>query len=250
MTLRFLLKSLVLPPLLQLLMLVAAAVLWRFYPRLARILAALAVTSLWLLATPWVSERLMHSLENDYPVLSPSELPGIDAQAIVILAGGMNLEAEEFDSPAVTSNTLIRLRYGAFVHRRTGLPILVSGGSMYRHTETSLADAMALSLERHFQVETRWLEERSGTTAENARYSAQILADAGVKRVLLVTEGFHMPRSVYSFRQAGVAVVAAPTSNTAPESGLPSWVPNALALYRSHMALYEHFGFLTYRLLL
>lgn len=248
MMLRYLLKSVMLPPLLQLLGLLVAVVIWRLYPRLARTLALLSIASLWMLATPWVSDQLILSLENEYPLKSPQELQQTDAQAIVILSGTMVPFSREFGASAVSSSTLLRLRYGAFLHRQTDLPILVTGGTPYSNSPVSLAIAMAHSLEQHFQVDTRWLEKRSRTTAENAQFSAAILADEGIEHVLLVTEGYHMPRAVYSFEKAGLEVTAAPTSNLPPGGpSLKSWIPSSLALHNSSIALHEYLGLLAYK---
>ncbi|PWG74936.1 hypothetical protein DF186_15320, partial [Enterococcus hirae] len=65
-------------------------------------------------------------------------------------------------------------------------------------------------LQRDFGVATRWLEERSRTTWENALFSAEMLRAAGVERVVLVTSAAHMPRSRWCFEQNGIEVIAAP----------------------------------------
>lgn len=250
MVLRYLLKSTVLPPLLQLLMLLAAVLVWRRFPKLARTLAVLSVVSLWLLATPWVAHTLIGSLSNDYPHLDPAQLGDTEAEAIVILAGGMQSDSPEFGAPVATSNTLVRLRYGAFVHRETRLPILVSGGRVFEgDDQPALAEVMAQGLEQHFRVSTRWLEQQSRTTYENARYSAELLAEQGIDRVLLVTEGFHMPRAVLAFERLGLTVVPAPTQvQPAGKTEVLDWVPSALALYTSSLALHEYYGLWVYRL--
>ncbi|MHA7878855.1 MAG: YdcF family protein [Saccharospirillum sp.] len=250
MILRYFAKLLLLPPALNLMMMLTAAALWQRFPRLARGLLALAVISLWLLATPWVSQSLSRSLAH-YPSLGQTELvmQAQQAQAIVILAGGMETEAGELGYAAPTSNTLLRLRYGAYVHRETGLPILVSGGRVFEGDGPSLADAMAQDLAQSFRVTTRWREGRSRTTAENARYSADILLPQGIERILLVTESFHMPRSVWAFEQAGFEVSAAPTDLPQPgPTRLLNWVPNALALQTSSQSIHEWLGLLVYRL--
>lgn len=249
MTLRYLLKFMVLPPLANLLLLVAAALVWHRFPRLARGMAVASVVSLWLLATPWVSSQLMAGLENHHPRLTPAELMRAEADAIVVLSGGIDAQGTEFGFPVADLHTLARLRYAAFAHRQTGLPILVSGGSVFDDRDLTLAEAMANDLVRNFNVQARWLEGRSRTTAENARYSAEMLAASEVDRVLLVTQGFHMPRAVYSFEQAGLAVVAAPTGRTGDSNTtLLDWVPTALALHNSTLALHEYLGLIVYRL--
>lgn len=249
MILRYLAKLLLLPPALNLMLMVTAALLWQRFPRLARSLLAIAVISLWLLATPWISQQLSRALEQ-YPALSMAQLSTLhqQAEAIVILAGGMEASPRELGYAAPDSHTLMRLRYGAFLHRETGLPILVSGGRVFDQDGPSLADAMALDLAQSFRVPVRWREGRSRTTAENAQYSADILLPEGIHRVVLVTESYHMPRSVLSFEQVGLEVIAAPTRLPRERKmRILDWVPNAHALQSSSQTLHEWLGLLVYR---
>lgn len=249
MTLRYLLKFLLLPPLAQLLGLVIAALLWRRLPRIAKTLAVLSVASLWALATPRISGWLVAGLEQQYPLLTPAEMVASNAQAIVVISAGLDPTGTEFGRPSASNHTLLRLRYAAFVQRQTDLPILVSGGLVLSQSSLTLANVMAADLEEHFRVPVRWFETESRNTDENAHYSAEILASQGIDRIVLITEAFHMPRAVMAFRQVGFSVVAAPTaplSNT--ESAVLAWVPNANALSNSNLALHEYLGWLVYRL--
>lgn len=248
MILRYFLKTLALPPMISILVALLAILLWRRRPMLARSLALVSLASLWLLSSPIVSVELMRSLEANYPVLTEERRESTEAEAIVILAGGIDDSAHEFGFPVSLDHTLLRLRYGAFLHRETGLPILVSGGSVFGDGDVTLAATMASELDFSFQVETRWLEERSRTTRENADFSAALLEEAGIDHILLVTEGFHMPRSVRVFEQTGLTVTAAPTAMTA-DFGSPwmAWLPSSLALHQSSLALHEYLGMLAYR---
>lgn len=248
MILRYFLKTLALPPMISILVALLAILLWRRRPVLARGLAVASLVSLWLFSSPVISTTLMRSLEVHYPVLSDAQRETTEAEAIVILAGGIDDSAPEFGFPVSLDHTLLRLRYGAFLHRETGLPILVSGGSVFGEDDNTLAATMAHELDFSFQVETRWLEERSRTTRENADYSAALLEEAGIDHILLVTEGFHMPRSVRVFEQTGLTVTAAPTAMTGDVGSLwLGWLPSSLALHHSSLALHEYLGILAYR---
>src|SRR5215469_10698997 len=119
-----LLKNLVLPPtgpvLIALVGLVLAASTRLRGVGLA--FAAAGVLSLWALATPIVADALIRAVER-FPALDRAH--AVDAQAIVILAGGVRLEAPEYDGmPAPNATTLLRLVYGARVAHETGLPVL------------------------------------------------------------------------------------------------------------------------------
>ncbi len=76
-----------------------------------------------------------------------------------------------------------------------------------------------------------------------------MLREAGVRRVLLVTDAVHMPRAEQIFLRAGLEVVPAPTAFKKRGPVTPaSYIPNAGALKDSHYALHEWIGLLWYRL--
>jgi len=69
------------------------------------------------------------------------------------------------------------------------------------------------------------------------------LVAIGIDRIILVTSSTHMVRAVDEFTAAGFEVTAAPAEMwTHDERGVVAFVPTVLALYRSHVALYEWAG--------
>ncbi|WP_341648475.1 YdcF family protein [Thauera humireducens] len=111
------------------------------------------------------------------------------------------------------------MRYGARLARTTGLPLLVSGGGI--GNETAEAVLMKSALEEDFGLTVRWAEARSRDTRENALFSAQILREADVRHVLLVTHAMHMPRAQAAFESAGLIVTPAPTGWLADHGAPP-----------------------------
>jgi uncharacterized SAM-binding protein YcdF (DUF218 family) len=53
-------------------------------------------------------------------------------------------------------------------------------------------------------------EDRSHSTEENALYTAALLAPLGVRRVLIVSDSYHLFRAEVLFRQAGLEPVSSP----------------------------------------
>ena len=92
--------------------------------------------------------------------------------------------------------------------RRTGLPVLVSGG-MLRDDDVPLGTLMAMSMVQTFGVTPRWVEAQSHTTWENAEYSAALLQPLGIHSVYVVTHAWHMPRALLAFRHFGLHAVPA-----------------------------------------
>ena len=230
-----LLKNLVLPPTGPLLLAVFGLVL--IFVRRRRlggaVVCATGLALLWLFATPRVADSLLRWAER-YPALNPAQVG--EAQAIVIIAGGVRVNAPEYGTSAPGATSLERLVYGARLARLTHLPVLISGS---RFETASMNDF----LEQDLGVSARWLENRSRDTHQNAQFSAAILARAGVHKVVLVTSAAHMARSVVEFNQAGIDTVAAPAAMwTERESGVLGYIPNPDALVRSQRALYEGLG--------
>jgi uncharacterized SAM-binding protein YcdF (DUF218 family) len=229
-----LLRDLILPPAGPLLLAIVGALLLRRRPRLARVLLAVGLGSLWLLSLPLVSDALTR-LAQHYPPLD-LRLP-VPAQAIVVLGGGgQRAYAPEYGGPAAEPLLLERLAYGAYVARHTGLPVLVTGNGIE-------ALAMRASLVRNFAIEPRWIEDRAYDTFDNARNSAQLLRADGVQRIVLVTSAEHLWRAAQEFTAAGLDVIPAPAGVwAARDLGLQRYLPNPQALLRSYLASYELLG--------
>lgn len=239
-TLKSLLRTLILPPAGPLL--AACAAFWllraRSSPRARRAgwaVLASALGSLWLLSTPIVADLLARAAQRS-PTLD-LERP-IQAQAIVILAGSKarTVAPEYGGAPAAYGGLLERITYGAYLAHRTGLPVLVTGTPIE-------AQAMRATLARDFAVQVRWVESHSRDTFDNAQLSAAILRAQGITRVVLVTDAAHEWRASAEFASAGLAVVPAPVNVWAPaQHNLFSFLPNSIALLQSTEAVYELLG--------
>lgn len=232
-----LLAALVLPPTGPLLLTLAGLALLVRWPRLGRSLAWLGALVLTALSLPGVSHALLRALDQS-PPLDFSQARAADA--IVIVGGGVRRAAPEYGGDTLGRLTLERVRYGALVARKTGLPVLASGGTVYGGAaEAALIKA---ALEQEFGVPVKWTEARSRNTRENAYESAAILRDAGIRRVVLVAHGFDMPRAKAEFTAAGLHVIPAPTLVTAASFTFDhpiEWLPSMSALSGSYYALYE-----------
>jgi len=230
-----LITALILPPTVLILSAVLGLLLYRRRPRLGRTTIAVSLLALLLLSTPWVTNALQRSLET-YGPIQPQILQ--QAQAIVVLGAGTYYNAPDFGGlDAISRNGLARVRYAAYLHRQSGLPILVAGGAP--HGGRTESEAMREVLEKEFQVEVRWQEPRSYSTAENAQYSSEILAKSGVSTVALVTDAIHMPRAKLVFEKAGMTVLPAPTGFATDSPGFALNLPSAIALDRSAYAIRE-----------
>ncbi len=214
----------------------------------------LGLLGTWGFATPLVSSVLCRQVEGEGVRAPPEEFwrgvargPGAPG-AIVVLGGGTRRSTR--DGPEhhfPNARTMERLAHGAALARLTGLPLLAAGGSAPTRNESE-ALIMSRALERSFGLKTRWREERSKDTAGNARETAALLRDSGVRKIVLVTHAYHMRRAKAAFEAAGLEVIAAPHGFlSGGEAGPLDLVPSGRALDHSWLALHETIGWYWYR---
>ncbi len=215
-------------------------------------LSALGILQIVIFSLPATANWLMGELEEQYPpqkaIWTQSKLP----EAIVVLGAGRNRNAPEYGGESTSIVGIERLRYAALLHRKTGLPILLSGGQPLPGARSE-AELMRDVLVDEFHVPVRWLEKNSHTTWQNAEFSNKILSQAGIQSAWLVTQAWHMPRSmmVFQTQSQGIHYQAASVSfgSIIPWSDLyMKWIPQPTALTRSMIALHEWIGLLWYKL--
>ena len=238
-------KQLALLPTNLILVIAAGAVLRRRWRRLGNALMIGGVAVLYAVSTPVVGGMLLRAVERTPPL--PVEVDAGHAGAIVVLAAGLRMAAPEYGGETVDGMALERLRYGARLHQRTGLPIAVTGGTT-RLSRTPLATLMERVLEEDFGVPVTWVEDGAANTFENARLTADMLRRSGIGTVYLVTHAFHMARAQRVFTAAGLETIPAPTGFTGSGPLMAdSFLPSANGLRDSHFALHEMLGRLWYR---
>ncbi|MDP1708047.1 MAG: YdcF family protein [Gammaproteobacteria bacterium] len=241
-------ESLILPPGGVVLLLVIGLLLIRHHWHSAATVIGLALLALYTLSLPVTADKLLRSLEA-YPALQPQDTKGSPAQAIVVLGAGRYPGAPEYGGDTVSAGGLERLRYAAHLHRLTNLPLVVSGGSPLGEALPEAA-LMQQSLANDFHITDVWVEAQGRTTAENAFFTQALLDEKGIHHVYLVTHAWHMPRAADIFRQAGLAITPAPAmfATTRSHGALLHWLPSAIALQASSLALREKLGLLWYRM--
>lgn len=250
MPIRYFIKQLLLPPGILLLLLAVAWWFRRSRPRLAGVCFALGFGGMWLMSLPVVVQWGAKALETAPPLARENWAHLAErADAIVVLGSGRERGDLAWGADQPTGTGLERQRYAARLAKASGLPVLTSGGLHYG-TPPSEAELMAVSLRDDFGVEVRWKEERSRTTWENAQMSADILLPQGIKRVAVVTQAWHMPRSVWSFEKAGFTVVPAPVGFLGEDNARPlgGWMPEFKSVWQSGQLLNEAVGQVGYRL--
>lgn len=137
------------------------------------------------------------------------------ADAIVVLGGGVRRGGE------LTDASLRRLLHGLALYHRGLAPLLVVSGPVNRagiveaRVRAELAHTLGVPASAIVMVECAL------TTQEEAREVAASLQPRGARRVLLVSDGLHLVRSVGVFEHAGFVALAAPAAELADTDEKP-----------------------------
>lgn len=235
------LSGLLLPPAGPLLLVALGLLVAAARKGLGLFLAFLGAAGLWLLSCQAVAVWLSGALLPAYAPLTPEQARISGAQAIVVLGGGTNTNAHEYGSAQPGNASAERLRYGLFLAKATSLPVAYSGGVGWAGSPDAPAEAAAASTYASMAGQPlRWSEGASRDTRENAQRLKEMLQPQGVRKILLVTHAWHMPRSRHHFMEAGFDVVPAPMGFIGPmDRDLLEWLPSAHGLTSSRQVLRE-----------
>ncbi len=239
-----LLTTLLLPPAGPLLLVFLGLLLAKFKRRWAWGLVFTGTLIMWLASCSATAYGLNRLLLTTYPAVSTSQLQ--DSQAIVVLGGGVDLHSPEYGEPILGETAHARLLYGAHLARQSQLPLVYSGGigwgapSDQNATEAAVA---ASALQRELGMAFTWVDDQSRDTRENAQRSFEHLSKQGITRILLVTNDWHMQRSVRNFEQAGFVVQPAPMGYTQPPQRFDTdFLPSGGGMRDTRRVLHEFIG--------
>ena len=210
------LTALILPPTPLLLLLLVGARLMLPRRGWGWLIILTSVSLLWLSACTGVSTLLTQFVLHPPPAVSEARIAELKADvrakrpvAIVILGGGLEPLAPEYGVSSLSANSIERLRYGLWLSRETGAPVAFSGGVGWASTGSGTPEAQiaARIATQEFGRPIKWLEDQSRDTRENAARSLGLLQQAGIDHIVLVTHGWHMPRSRRAFEQAAAGTL-------------------------------------------
>ena len=201
-------------------------------PKLGKSVAIFLTALLWIFSTPAFSAWISNNLLTQYKPTTAQELKAQGVQAIVVLGGGV--ETGQPDGiQQLKPTALDRLRHGIELSRKTGIPVMVTGGKGWgaeagSENEAEISKRVAREA---FQFEIQWTESNSRDTQENAFNSKQLLSIQGINKIALATHSWHMPRSLKAFQKVGFEVTPAPMGFVADKKvDLISLLPNGAAL--------------------
>ncbi len=252
------LVALALPPVPWILLVLVGARLipWRRFAGWLAILVA--VSGLWLSACAGIGEWMMRLFMSPPPPLTPERIAALKKEVaggrpgvvVLMLGGGREARAPEYGVASLSPLSLERLRYGVWLSRETGAPMMFSGGLGHAaEPGTPEAEVAAEIAQREFLRPLRWVESKSRDTRENARYAIDALREHGVTQLVLVTHGWHMQRALRAFREEAARaqlkweIVPAPMGLAAAiERPVLRWVPSSEGAQLVRAVLREKIG--------
>jgi len=206
-----------------------------------------ALGLVFLCSSPIISE-LYSSHERTYLPIPIHKYP--TAEAIVILAGDVGIPVSPRMESEVQGNRSI---HALRLYRAGKAPlIIISGGNVFSQDSLKPEAAYTAELLQDWGIPPSVIifEGNSRNTRENALETAKLLNNRGLKRILLVTTAFHMPRAIGAFRAVGIDAVPAPSSISAElqEPTILHWIPSLDGLGRVQRLMHEKIGIFVYRI--
>ncbi len=229
-------KAFLLPPGLFCLLLLIALLVWN---RGGKKWVLYSLFLLYLFSMPITSYFMMRSLEQ-YQSIQIQDIKQSDAQAILILSSGRRAKAIEYQSQDIPSPLYFeRLRYGVWLHKKTKLPLFITGGLK----KPALSQLGKQWLVNEWHIPVKGIETKSKTTWENALFSERMLKRYKIQSIVLVTHAWHLPRAMTAFKQTKLKVLPAGTGYFSPYTfeGM-DLLPNMFALHENYYALHEWLG--------
>jgi len=211
-------------------------------------LLAFGLLLAWLSATEAVGELLSRAIGQP-AALHPAQVDALRGQsdgAVLVLGGGVRRQAPEFGTAVPNEITAERLAYGVWAARRSGWPLAFTGGIGWTATELLQPEASIVSrvAAQDYGLPLRWAESQSRDTRQNAANTLPLLAQAGVRQVVLVTHEAHMRRALRAFEAEaaplGMRILPAPVGLRVDAlSALSDWCPSSGGFGRVRYLAYE-----------
>lgn len=211
--------------------------------RLAKGVVGVVLGVVWCLGSGWMTWIVgvpLERMSGSGCVVDIEKLP--EADAIVLLGGGMGYH-EKCGSPEMFSGADRVWMAARLWKAGKAKRITLSGGGSEKSTKPLL---------REFGV-----DESSCVCFEDARNTEEEshrIKELGIKKILLVTSAWHMPRARMMFERRGFEVIPCPTDFEASyawerDLEIGDFFPNAESLGRNSYMIKEWVGLLGYWIL-
>ncbi|NNC99818.1 MAG: YdcF family protein [Gammaproteobacteria bacterium] len=215
------------------------------WKKIGRSLTLVSILILLLSSNPNVAKWLVKSLEQQYPQRDLGSTEKHDA--IVVLGGGLRIPLPPALYTQIGSGS-DRLWHAVRLYRAGKADeIILAGGNIFELLDFQGEAYYASELLQQWGIPKSaiFIEANSRTTRQNARNTARYLAERDIRKILLVTSAYHMPRAIAAFGQLSLVITPASADILIRNYSLPEvlqWVPSAPALAQTTLAVHEYYG--------
>ncbi|PJF29558.1 MAG: hypothetical protein CUN52_07775 [Phototrophicales bacterium] len=122
------------------------------------------------------------------------------SDVIIVLGSGLRRDGRAGDALWRRSLWASRLYQQGYADA-----IICTGGIGRGQTRSESDACRAILIDEGVPADAIFIEEKSHSTEENARYAQEIMTEQGFQSAILVTDSFHMLRASWIFDQQGIA---------------------------------------------
>lgn len=199
--------------------------------------AALITLLLYFASLMPTAQLLTHGLESRY-----TQQSAVKADVIAVLGGVPDVEGEG----ALAAPGMNRLATGMRLQRMLGVPLIVSGGQVFKDSGGEAEIAKRVLISMGINENMVYTDTKALNTRQNAQNIIAASKEKGWKRIIVVTSALHMPRAMQNFaavKDNDMEVTAYPCDYLSSGKIVISpfsFVPQAYALDLTAMALKEY----------
>ncbi|MCK5780902.1 MAG: YdcF family protein [Psychrilyobacter sp.] len=218
---------------------------------LSRLLLIKIIILTYLLSIEPVKDMIIQPLEKKYNPITNEQLKTGDSY--IVLGGGIydNAPTSLGENTGIPSKSaMYKIVETVKLYKIYPMKIIISGGIVYSGEKSEGSVYKNLMISLGVPKNDIIVEGKSKTTAENARFTKEIMKDLKLKKAILVTSATHMNRSVYIFEKYGVEVIPNPTgyqSRYKESYGIESYLPNSYNFVAIRSAIWEYIGIIFYK---
>jgi uncharacterized SAM-binding protein YcdF (DUF218 family) len=199
-------------------------------------------------ALPLTADRLWEALEADYPYRPIESIQNADA---VVVLSGMLGGIETSEGVVTQWGDADRFMTGVDLMKAGKAPLIIFTRGQWPwlklppEGEVLARRAISMGIRENQILLTGIVTN----TADEAAEVKTLMEFGGMRRVILVTSSFHMPRAKMLFDRAGIVSIPYPTDfqSSGGRSDWMSFVPSAHGLNMTSEAVRELIGRLYYR---
>ena len=209
----------------------------------SRILLAVALSWGLLVSTGFLPNLLIKSLESQYGQFKLRDFSDTLTVHILVLGAGHKSDPKLSANNQLTSNALGRLVEGIRVHGLIQNSKLVLSGGLGTETESHAEVLKQTAIILGVKSAAILTLNTTKNTADEAKQYKNTFGNQ--QQLILVTEAYHMPRSMILFRKLGLNPIPAPANylyKRGEKIEYSKWLPSSNNIYKTEIAIHEYAG--------